>query len=147
MLLQVTCFTIAHTLTLALSLFEIFNLPGRIVEPLIALSIVYIGIENIFTERLRKWRPILVFLFGLLHGLGFAGSLIELGLPIGYYLETLLAFNLGIEAGQILVIGIAYFIFFIFFYKKSSYRKYVVIPGSITISTIGLWMFFDRLIS
>ena len=147
MLLQVTCFTIAHTLTLALSLFEIFNLPGRIVEPLIALSIVYIGIENIFTERLRKWRPILVFLFGLLHGLGFAGSLIELGLPIGYYLETLVAFNLGIEAGQTLVIGIAYFIFFIFFYKKSSYRKYVVIPGSITISTIGLWMFFDRLIS
>ena len=147
MLLQVTCFTIAHTMTLALSLFEMFNMPGRIVETLIALSIVYVGIENIFTERLRMWRPILIFLFGLLHGLGFAGALIELGIPMGYYLESLVAFNLGIEAGQILVIGVAYFIFFIFFYKISSYRKYVVIPGSITISTIGIWMFFDRLIS
>ena len=147
MFLQVTCFTIAHTITLALSLFEMFNIPGRIVEPLIALSIVYVGIENIFTERLRMWRPILVFLFGLLHGLGFAGALIEHGIPMGYYLESLLAFNLGIEAGQILVIGIAYIIFFISFYKISSYRKYVVIPGSITISTIGIWMFFDRLIS
>ena len=115
MLIQVTCFTIAHTITLALSIFEIFILPGRIVEPLIALSIVYIGIENIFTERLRMWRPILVFLFGLLHGLGFARALIELGIPMGYYLESLVAFNLGIEAGQILVIGIAYFIFFIKF--------------------------------
>ena len=147
LLLQVTCFTIAQTLTLAMSLFEIFNLPGRIVEPLIALSIVYIGIENIFTRRLRMWRPILVLLFGLLHGLGFAGALIELGIPMGYYLESLVAFNLGIEAGQILVIGVAYFIYLFFFYKISSYRKYVVIPGSITISTIGIWMFFDRLIS
>ena len=147
MLLQVTCFTIAHTMTLALSLFEMFNMPGRIVEPLIALSIVYVGIENIFTERLRMWRPILVFLFGLLHGLGFAGVLFEVGIPKGYFLESLVAFNLGIEAGQILVIGVAYFIFFILFYKISSYRKYVVIPGSITISTIGFWMFFDRIIS
>ena len=88
MLIQVTCFTMAHTITLALSIFEIFILPGRIVEPLIALSIVYVGIENIFTEELKKWRPLLVFLIGLLHGLGFAGVLFEVGIPKGYFLEA-----------------------------------------------------------
>ena len=146
MLAQVTCFTIAHTITLVLSLFGLLALPDRVIEPLIALSIVYVGIENIVTEELKKWRPILVFLFGLLHGLGFAGVLINIGIPEGYFLESLVAFNLGIEAGQILVVGLAYFILFRFFNKKSTYRKYVVIPGSITISTIGSWMLYDRII-
>ena len=146
MLSQVTCFTIAHTITLVLSLFGLLALPDRIVEPLIALSIVYVGIENIVTEELKKWRPMLVFLFGLLHGLGFAGVLINIGIPEGYFLESLVAFNLGIEAGQILVVGLAYFILFRFFNKKSAYRKYIVIPGSITISTIGIWMLYDRII-
>ena len=146
MLAQVTCFTIAHTITLVLSLFGLLALPDRIVEPLIALSIVYVGIENIVTEELKKWRPILVFLFGLLHGFGFAGVLINIGIPEGYFLESLVAFNLGIEAGQILVVGLAYFILFRFFNKKSAYRKYVVIPGSITISIIGSWMFYERIL-
>jgi hydrogenase/urease accessory protein HupE len=146
MLAQVTCFTIAHTITLVLSIFGLLALPDRVIEPLIALSIVYVGIENIVTEELKKWRPILVFLFGLLHGLGFAGVLINIGIPEGYFLESLVAFNLGIEAGQILVVGLAYFILFRFFNKKSAYRKYVVIPGSITISTIGSWMLYDRII-
>ena len=146
MLAQVSCFTIAHTITLVLSLFGLLALPDRVIEPLISLSIVYVGIENIVTEELKKWRPILVFLFGLLHGLGFAGVLINIGIPEGYFLESLVAFNLGIEAGQILVVGLAYFILFRFFNKKSAYRKYVVIPGSITISIIGSWMFYERIL-
>ena len=146
MLAQVSCFTIAHTITLVLSLLGILVLPASIIEPLIALSIVYVGIENIVTEELKKWRPILVFLFGLLHGFGFAGVLINIGIPEGYFLESLVAFNLGIEAGQILVVGLAYFILFSFFNRKFAYRKYIVIPGSITISTIGSWMFYDRII-
>lgn len=145
MLTQVTCFTIAHSISLALSIFEILILPERIVEPLIALSIVYVGIENIFTSKLTLLRPLLIFLFGLLHGLGFAGILVRVGIPEGYFLESLLAFNLGIEAGQIFVLGVAYFVLYFYFHKRSYYHNYVVIPGSLTISLIGLWMFYERI--
>jgi len=145
MLTQVTCFTIAHSISLALSIFERLVLPERIIEPLIALSIVYIGIENIFTSKLTIWRPFLIFFFGLLHGLGFAGILFGVGITEGYFLESLLAFNLGIEAGQIFVIGVAYFVLYFNFHKRSYYQNYVVIPGSITISLIGLWMFYERI--
>ena len=144
MLAQVTCFTIAHSISLALSILGIIALPERIVEPLIALSIVYVGLENIFTSKLTIWRPMLIFLFGLLHGLGFAGILFRVGIPEGYFLESLLAFNLGIEAGQIFVIGVAYFVFYYYFHKKLYYKNYVVIPGSIAISCIGLWMLYER---
>jgi len=144
MLAQVTCFTIAHSISLALSALGIIALPERIVEPLIALSIIYVGIENIFTSKLTIWRPLLIFLFGLLHGLGFAGILFRVGIPEGYFIESLLAFNLGIEAGQIFVIGVAYFVLYYYFHKRSYYKNYVVIPGSITISCIGLWMLYER---
>ena len=80
MLLQVTAFTIAHSITLGLSMYGIVSLPSRIVEPLIALSIAYVAIENLVTRELKPWRLALVFMFGLLHGLGFAGVLRELGL-------------------------------------------------------------------
>ena len=81
MLLQVTAFTVAHSITLGLSIYGVVSLPSRIVEPLIALSIAYVAIENLVTRELKPWRLALVFLFGLLHGLGFAGVLRELGLP------------------------------------------------------------------
>ena len=81
MLLQVTAFTVAHSITLGLSIYGIVSLPSRIVEPLIALSIAYVAIENLLTRELKPWRLALVFMFGLLHGLGFAGVLRELGLP------------------------------------------------------------------
>ena len=80
LLLQVTSFTIAHSITLGLSMYGIVSLPSRIVEPLIALSIAYVAIENLVTRELKPWRIALVFMFGLLHGLGFAGVLRELGL-------------------------------------------------------------------
>ena len=81
MLLQVTAFTIAHSITLGLSIYGVVSLPSRVVEPLIALSIAYVAIENLVTRELKPWRLALVFMFGLLHGLGFAGVLRELGLP------------------------------------------------------------------
>jgi hypothetical protein len=73
LLMQVTAFTIAHSITLGLSMYGIVSLPSRIVEPLIALSIAYVAIENVLTRELKPWRIALVFMFGLLHGLGFAG--------------------------------------------------------------------------
>ena len=107
MLLQVTAFTIAHSITLGLSIYGILSLPSRIVEPLIALSIAYVAIENLVTRELKPWRLALVFMFGLLHGLGFAGVLRELGLPRDEFLTALLTFNLGVEGGQLTVIAAA----------------------------------------
>ena len=95
LLLQVTAFTIAHSITLGLSMYGIVSLPPRVVEPLIALSIAYVAIENLLTRELKPWRVALVFTFGLLHGLGFAGVLRELGLPRAEFLTALLTFNAG----------------------------------------------------
>ncbi|MGD2161318.1 MAG: HupE/UreJ family protein, partial [Gammaproteobacteria bacterium] len=108
LLWQVTMFTVAHTLTLALSMKGYINLPANIVEPLIALSIAYVGIENIFAHSLHKSRLVLVFLFGLLHGMGFAGVLAEFGMPPNAFATALISFNVGVELGQIAVIILMY---------------------------------------
>ncbi|RYH03131.1 HupE/UreJ family protein [Salipiger sp. IMCC34102] len=108
LLWQVTAFTLAHTITLALAALGIVNVPGSIVEPLIALSIAYVAIENLFTRGLSPWRPIVIFGFGLLHGLGFASVLAEFGLPQGQFVPALIGFNIGVEIGQLAVIAVAF---------------------------------------
>jgi HupE / UreJ protein len=145
MLLQVTAFTIAHSITLGLSMYGIVSLPSRIVEPLIALSIAYVAIENLVTRELKPWRLALVFMFGLLHGLGFAGVLRELGLPRGEFLTALLTFNLGVEGGQLTIISAALLAVFPFM-KKSWYRQRVVIPASLMIATVGIYWTVARLL-
>jgi hypothetical protein len=107
LLAQVTAFTLAHTLTLALAVYGVVSLPSRIVEPLIAASIVYVAVENLLRTEATWARLAVVFSFGLLHGLGFAGALSELGWPQGRRLLALLSFNLGVELGQIAVIALA----------------------------------------
>ncbi|WP_147105459.1 HupE/UreJ family protein [Tateyamaria sp. syn59] len=107
LLWQVTAFTLAHTVTLALGALGIVKLPGSIVEPLIAASIVYVAIENIFARGLNPWRPAIIFGFGLLHGLGFASVLGEFGLPEGQFIPALIGFNVGVEIGQLTVIALA----------------------------------------
>jgi hypothetical protein len=146
MLLQVTAFTVAHSITLGLSIYGIVSLPSRIVEPLIALSIAYVAIENLMTRELKPWRLGLVFMFGLLHGLGFAGVLRELGLPREEFLTALLTFNLGVEGGQLTVIGAALLVVAPFM-KKGWYRQRVVIPASIAIAAIGLYWTLVRVVA
>ncbi|MEL6467155.1 MAG: HupE/UreJ family protein [Pseudomonadota bacterium] len=107
LLWQVTAFTLAHTVTLALGALGVVNLPGSIVEPLIAASIVYVAVENIFARGLNRWRPMIVFGFGLLHGLGFASVLGDFGLPEGQFIPALIGFNVGVELGQLTVIALA----------------------------------------
>jgi hypothetical protein len=138
MLLQVTAFTVAHSITLGLSIYGVVSLPSRIVEPLIALSIVYVAVENLVTRELKPWRLALVFTFGLLHGLGFAGVLRELGLPREEFLTALLTFNLGVEGGQLTVIAAA-LVAVAPFMKKGWYRQRVVVPASLLIAAIGLY--------
>jgi hydrogenase/urease accessory protein HupE len=146
MLLQVTAFTLAHSITLGLSMLGIVSLPARIVEPLIAVSIAYVAIENLLTRELKPWRLALVFGFGLLHGLGFAGVLKELGLPRGEFVTALLTFNLGVEGGQLTVIAMAA-VAAAPFVRFGGYRRGVVIPASVAIAAIGLYWTWARIIT
>ena len=105
LLWQISAFTLAHTVTLALGALGWVNVPGSIVEPLIALSIVYVAVENLYKRGLSKWRPFIIFGFGLLHGLGFASVLGEFGLPESQFIPALIGFNVGVELGQLTVIA------------------------------------------
>lgn len=141
---QVTAFTLAHTLTLALASLDIVQIPGDIVEPLIALSIVWIAVENCVFKQTNKWRPAIVFGFGLLHGLGFAAVLSEYGLPKGNLVPSLLAFNIGVEMGQVLVLVAAAALVWVIRHK-SWYRQRIQIPASLMIALVGLFWFIERI--
>jgi hydrogenase/urease accessory protein HupE len=123
LLYQVTAFTVAHSITLGLSLYGIVSLSPAIVEPLIALSIVYVAVENIVTRDLKPWRVWVVFAFGLLHGMGFAGVLLELGLPRNEFVTALIAFNVGVEFGQLAVITLAFLAVGLWSRHQSWYRS------------------------
>lgn len=144
-LLQVTAFTVAHSITLGLTMYGIVALPSRVVEPLIALSIAYVAIENLVTSELKPWRLALVFSFGLLHGMGFAGVLADLGLPRGEFLTALLSFNAGVEAGQLTVIALAS-VCVVWYRHQSWYHRRVVVPASMAIATIGVYWTVTRVV-
>jgi hypothetical protein len=142
---QATAFTVAHTLTLILSMKNLIVAPPALIEPIIALSIVFIAIENMFSARLKSGRIIIVFLFGLVHGMGFASALNELGLPRDAFFSSLLTFNLGVELGQITVILACFFAFGKWFSGEIWYRKRIVLPMSLAIAAIALVWTFERL--
>lgn len=143
LLWQVSAFTIAHTITLALAATDQVRLPAEIVEPLIALSIVWIAVENLLNNRLQRWRIAVIFCFGLLHGLGFAGVLLEIGLSGAHFYSALLAFNLGVEIGQLTVIGFCFLVAG-WMMKKPVYRGRVVVPASCVIALIGAYWVVER---
>jgi len=142
---QVTAFTLAHAVTLALGTFAVVTLSPRVVEPLIALSIVWIAVENTLTDRLTPWRTAVVFLFGLLHGLGFAGVLTELGLPDEERVLALATFNAGIEVGQLTIIALALGTLG-WFRNRPWYRRRLVVPLSTIIGLIGLVWTVERVL-
>jgi hypothetical protein len=143
LLIQITCFTVAHSVTLALAASGHINVPGSIVEPVIAASIAFVAIENLFTTKVHPWRPVLIVAFGLIHGLGFAGAFQEsIGaerVPLG----PVLLFNVGVELGQLAVVGIA-FVLVGWALGKPWYRKWVAIPASLAIAAAGLWWTVER---
>jgi hypothetical protein len=143
---QASAFTVAHSITLGLSMFGVIAAPAAIVEPLIALSIAYIAIENLFLSELKSWRIVVVFAFGLLHGIGFAGALQELGLPRAEFLTALLTFNVGVEAGQFAVIGGA-FLLVGWQSDRLWYRQRVVMPASLLIACTAVYWTVERLAS
>jgi hypothetical protein len=143
---QVTTFTIAHTVTLALATLGFVHVPASIVEPIIAASIAAIALENIFHPRYTPWRLIIVFVFGLVHGLGFAGALSELDLPKASLAIGLVGFNLGVEAAQLAVIALA-LLATAWLRDPARYRQWIVIPGSALIAAFGLWWAVQRVLS
>lgn len=143
LLLQVTAFTLAHTLTLGLAASGMVQVPASVVEPVIAGSIVVIALENIFYPRYTPWRLLVVFVFGLVHGLGFAGALSRLDLPASALLVGLLGFNLGVELGQLTVIA-AGLLLTIWLRDPDRYRRAVVIPGSLAIAAMGAYWMIER---
>ena len=141
---QVSAFTVAHSITLALGMSGVVAVPPSIVEPLIALSIAYVAVENLFVAELTSRRIALVFGFGLLHGLGFAGALAELGLPRAEFLTALITFNLGVEAGQLAVVGAAVLLVGWPWGDRDWYRRRVVVPASCAIAVTAVYWTFER---
>lgn len=147
LLIQVTLFTFAHSFTLALLTFRAeFQIAPAIIEPLIAASIIFVAIENFFTDRLSKWRPAIIFTFGLIHGVGFSGALREVGFAEADQLVALAGFTLGVELGQIFVISIAYVLIGHWFGRKWWYRRRVARPCSMLIGIFGTFWLFQRLL-
>jgi hypothetical protein len=112
---------------------------------LIALSIASVAIEKIFLSEHKSWRVALVFAFGLLHGMGFAGALKELGLPRAEFITALLTFNVGVEAGQLAVIGAAFLVGGWYATHRAWYRSRVVVRASIAIACTTVYWTIQRL--
>jgi hypothetical protein len=145
LLIQLTLFTLAHSLSMGLSLYGMVDAPGFIVEVAIALSITFVAAENLFWQNLSPWRPWIVFASGLVHGLGFAHSFGDRTFEKGDFLPALFGFNMGIEAGQIVVIGIAYLMVAVW-WKRENYRRMIARPASLLIAASGLCWAAERLI-
>ncbi len=143
--IQATAFTIAHTITLTLSAYDVISFNSGIIEPVISISIMIIAIENIFAKEIKPWRVIVIFIFGLIHGLGFASALKDLGLPKSEFVTALLTFTAGVELGQITVILLAYFLIGKWFASKNWYHSRVVTSFSIMIAVIAMYWTVERI--
>lgn len=137
----VTAFTVAHSVTLSLAVLDIVQLPPRLVESVIALSIAWVALENLLIDQSRgRWR--IAFAFGLVHGFGFAAILRDLHLPPNGLAVSLLAFNLGVEAGQLCVVLVAYPV--VAWLQRSRHRRLLIGIASGAILALALWWFVER---
>ena len=144
LLWQTSAFTLAHSITLALVVMGLISVPSSVVEPMIALSIAYVGIENLWTKKLHSWRVALVFGLGLLHGMGFASVMKELKIPEGQVLKPLIGFNLGVEAGQVTVLATAFLATF-WLIKNPGAWNLVRKVASAMIGAVGLYWTVERI--
>lgn len=146
LLWQVTAFTFAHSITLGLALYGYVRVPPALVEPLIALSILLIAVDNVRARELSWWRIWVVFAFGLVHGLGFAEALLQLKLARADFLSALIGFNCGVELGQLSVVALA-FLAVGWFRGRVEYRKAIVIPASVCIALVAGYWAFERVLA
>jgi hypothetical protein len=151
LVIQISAFTVAHTATLGLAAAGVIAPPSAIVEPFIAATIAFVALENIVFREMSNWRPLIVFAFGLVHGLGFAGFFGELGLPPNQFWSALLGFNLGVEIGQLSIVVAAALLLRTARRRLNRgsvpyqrYRRYVVVPVSTLIALTGAWWAVQR---
>lgn len=153
LVIQISTFTVAHTATLGLAAAGVLSPAAGVVEALIAATIAFVAIENLFLKDMPRWRPLIVFIFGLVHGLGFAGFFGELGLPPGQFWSALIGFNVGVEIGQLSVVAAAFSLSLLLRRKltqirrESAYRRFVVLPGSALIGVVGLSWTVERILT
>ena len=140
----ITAFTLAHSITLALAVFDVVVLPGRLVEAAIALSIAYVAAENLFLRHAVSHRWAVSFLFGLVHGFGFSSVLRELGLPTQGLAWSLLSFNLGVEVGQ--AAAIALMLPLLLWLRRFKWEPRAVAALSGVVLLVGLGLFFERVL-
>ena len=140
----ITAFTVAHSITLGLSVYDLIYLPQGTVEALIALTIVYLALEINDSDKQLKTPWLMAFSFGLLHGLGFAGALSDIGIANDQMLLSLLFFNIGIELAQIALIPIP--LILIYAASKINFQNYLQITASLCIGGMGFYWFIDRVI-
>ncbi len=143
----VTCFTLAHSMTLALATLHILNPPSSIVEPAIAASIIAIGAENLTASRIgRDRRAWLAFLFGFVHGFGFASVLQEFGLPRNALIESLLAFNVGVEIGQATILMGMAVPLALLRTRSPKFGRAALIFGSVAVILVGGYWLIERVL-
>lgn len=143
-ILQASMFTVAHSITLGLAMYGYITPVPSVIEPLIAVSILFLALENIFFKQVKPWRMVMVFLFGLVHGMGFAGALSGLGMPSNAFATALISFNIGVEVGQLCIITFMYIFVARVFSEKVWYRRRIVIPSSLIIALIAAYWTVER---
>src|SRR5213596_1256783 len=140
----VTAFTVAHSLTLSLAALNLVTPPARIIEPAIALSIVYVGVDNLLIRGGRDVRAWIAFAFGFIHGFGFANVLREMDLPARALGWSLFSFNLGVEIGQLLVVLVVASAFAALRARSETTGRRLVFAGSIVVAAAGTFWFVQR---
>lgn len=147
LLVLVSLFTLAHTLTLGLAMYGVVEISPQIIEPLIAFSIAYVAIENLIIQQSMIRQSLVIFFFGLIHGLGFATMLKEFEMTQDSFLTTLIGFNVGVEIAQVAIVLAVVAILLLMRKFALNYRRLAIIPTSIIISIIGIWWGVERLIA
>jgi uncharacterized membrane protein len=142
---QATAFTVAHSITLALSMKSMIALPSAVVEPVITLSIAFVALENLLLREVRAWRILIVFIFGLIHGLGFASVLNEIGLPPDRFMTALVSFNIGVEIGQVMVILLVFGLFVLPFKNQPKNYSRLAAFTSIAIAITAMYWTVERI--
>jgi hydrogenase/urease accessory protein HupE len=145
LLLIVTAFTLAHSVTLSLAALDLVNPPSRLVEPAIALSIIYVGADNLLGRGGRDVRAWIALAFGLVHGFGFAGVLREMGLPAAALGWSLFSFNLGVEIGQVLIVAVAATALALLRSRSRRAAELVAVAGSALVIVAGSFWFVERI--
>lgn len=145
-IVQCSIFTLAHTITLILGAYQIIPLYPNIVEPIIALSIVFTSLENIYMQSVSKWRILLIFIFGLIHGMGFASALQETNIPNHQFFVALFSFNIGVEIAQIVILVCLYFAIGKWLQHYTWYKGKIVNPISCCIACVAMYWAVQRML-